>query len=552
MNYKEEYLKWLNNPSMDAELKSELEAMSEDDIKECFSKYTEFGTAGLRGILGAGTNRMNRYIVALATQGLADVIKEAGGESKGVVIACDSRKYSDEFSREAAAVLAANGIRVYLFESLRPVPELSFSVRHLNATAGIAVTASHNPACYNGYKVYWSDGCQLPPPKAKRIFETMLNTDIFSVKRAYESELISIIGKEIDEEYYRAVLSLSLADDTVKKEAANLKIVYTPLHGAGNIPVREVLKRAGFSSVVTVKEQEMPDPDFSTVKSPNPEDKEGFALAFNYADGADIILGTDPDCDRVGVVLPDKKGGYVALSGNQIGVLLCDYILSRLKESGRLPENGAVIRSIVSTKMVEPICEEYKVSLMDVLTGFKYIGGKIDEFDASKAHTFLFGFEESCGYLSGKHARDKDGVNASLLICEMAAFYKAEGKSVLEHLNELYEKYGYYKERVISLVFPGLSGMEKIKAIMSGLRAEPLKELNGVKVEKVTDLIDGANGLPPADVIRLDMQDDTTVFIRPSGTEPKIKGYIMTKMPSADMAERLSEGYDKALREIMK
>ncbi len=551
MDYNNEYIKWLNCSFMDKDLKEELLSLDEEGKKEAFSKYLEFGTAGLRGILGAGINRMNKYMVALATEGLSSVIKNDGGEAAGVVIAYDSRKYSDVFAKEAAAVLAANGIKVFLFESLRPVPELSFAVRHLKATAGIVITASHNPACYNGYKVYWSDGCQLPPSEAKKIFETMLKTDIFSVKKDYESNLINIIGKEVDEEYYREVLKLSLADDAVKKEAANLKVVYTPLHGSGNVPVREVLKRAGFNSVCVVKEQEMPDSDFSTVKSPNPEDKEGFTLAFNYAEGADIILGTDPDCDRIGVVFPDEKGGYVALSGNQIGVLLCDYILSSLSENGRLPKNGAVIRSIVSTKMVEPICNEYNIKLFDVLTGFKYIGGKIDEFEESGEYSFLFGFEESCGYLSGKHARDKDGVNAALLICEMAAFYKSKGNSVLKHLNSLYEKYGYYNEKVVSLVFPGLSGMEKIKGIMAGLREEPLKELNGVEVTKIIDLKNGANGLPSADVIRIDLKDDSTVFIRPSGTEPKIKGYIMTKASSIKKAKETADKYDKEIRKIM-
>lgn len=551
MNYNDEYLKWLEIDDMDAELKCELESMGEEDKKEAFSKYLEFGTAGLRGILGAGTNKMNKYVVGLATQGLAEIIKEAKGEEKGVVIAYDSRKYSDAFARESAAVLAANGIKVFLFESLRPVPELSFSVRHLKAIAGIVITASHNPACYNGYKVYWSDGCQLPPPEAKKVFDTMLKTDIFSVKRDAGSSLINIIGKEVDEEYYKAVLGLSLADENVKKEASSLKVVYTPLHGSGNIPVREVLKRAGFDSVTVVKEQEMPDPAFSTVKSPNPEDKEGFEIAFSYADDADIIIGTDPDCDRVGVVLPDKKGGFVALSGNQIGVLLCEYILANLEENNKLPKDGAVIRSIVSTKMVEPICEKYGVSLVDVLTGFKYIGGKIDEFDEKKTNTFLFGFEESCGYLSGKHARDKDGVNASLLVCEMAAFYKAKGLTVFEHLNELYKEFGYYNEKVISIVYPGLSGMEKIKGIMTSLRENHLKEIAGVKVTSVSDFKEGIKGLPAADVLRFDLADETTVFIRPSGTEPKIKAYIMTKADSMEKAKELAEGYDKEIRAIM-
>ena len=551
MGYEKEFGKWMNCEALDNELREELEGMSEDEKKDAFSSYLNFGTAGLRGILGAGTNRMNRFMVALATQGLCDVIKQAKTEDKGVVIAYDSRRYSDLFAREAAEVLSGNGIKAFLFESLRPVPELSFAVRFIKAAAGIVITASHNPACYNGYKVYWSDGCQLPPEPASKISEKMLSSDIFGdVKRDKEGKLITLIGKEIDEEYYKEVLKLRLCGKEAEKEIKNLKIIYTPLHGSGNIPVREVLKRAGFENVRVVSEQELPDPDFSTVKSPNPEDKEGFALAFKYADeyGADIIIGTDPDCDRVGTVLIGSNGDRLVLTGNQIGVLLCDYILNALSEKGELPENGAVIKSIVSTKMVEPICESRGIKCFSVLTGFKYIGGKIDEFEETKENSFLFGFEESCGYLSGKHARDKDGVNAAMLICEMTAFYKSKGTTVYDRLLHLYEKYGYYIENVVSITFSGIEGMDKIKNIMSALRSAPPKELAGIEISAVTDYKKGCNGLPPADVIRLDFKDDSTVFVRPSGTEPKIKGYIMTKGDTA----LLSREKNKALEEDMR
>lgn len=554
MNFKEEYKKWLEYEKLDRELKEEMEAMDERAMEEAFSCYLNFGTAGLRGILGAGTNRMNKLVVGLATQGLSEVIKEAGGEEKGVVIAYDSRKYSDAFAKEAASVLAGNGIKVLLFDALRPVPELSFAVRYHKAIAGIVITASHNPAGYNGYKVYWSDGCQMPPLEAEKVHKEMLSTDIFTgVKRAEESNLITLIGKETDEVYYEEVLKLSLCKSVAAEKMKKLKIVYTPLHGSGNVPVREVLKRAGFENVTVVKEQELPDPAFSTVKSPNPEDKEGFALAFGYADkvGADIVIGTDPDCDRVGTCLSDGKGGYLCLTGNQIGVLLTDYIIEALKDKGELPGNGAVIRSIVSTRMVEPVCEASGVKLVDVLTGFKYIGGKIDEFEESGKYSFLFGFEESCGYLSGKHARDKDGVNASLLICEMTAFYKAKGTTIYDRLMKLYETYGFYNENVVSITFSGLEGMAKIKAIMENVRANPITEMAGIKVNSVIDYKTDNTGLPSADVIRLDFSDNSTLFIRPSGTEPKIKGYIMTVADNETASKEKGAALEKALREIM-
>lgn len=552
MNYINEYEKWLAFDNLDEELKNELLEIKGNDkeIKERFIKLLEFGTAGLRGIIGAGTNRMNKFVVGLATEGLSQVIKNAGGEQKGVVIAYDSRKNSDLFAKEAAKVFAANGIKVYLFEDLRPVPELSFAIRNLKAIAGVVITASHNPYKYNGYKAYWEDGSQLPPPEAAKVFEIMETLSIFDVKRAELSNpLINIIGKETDEQFYNEVLKLQIRKDVNK----DIKIIYTPFHGTGNIPVREVLKRAGFNNVVVVSEQEMPDPMFSTVKSPNPEDKEGFNIAFSYAKehNANLILGTDPDCDRVGIVVKNKENEFVCMTGNQVGVLLSHYILEGLNEQGKLPSNGAVIKSIVSTKMVNAICDDFNVKMVDVLTGFKFIGEKIKEYEKTNDNTFLFGFEESYGYLSGTHARDKDGVNASLLIAEMAAYYNEKGMTLYDAMEELYKKYGYFKECVISLSFEGLEGIEKIKNTMKDLRSNTPEAIGSSKVVKVIDYKNGVDGLPSADVLRFELSDDTSLFIRPSGTEPKIKGYIMVKTASQKESEEKVSLYEKELRNLL-
>lgn len=549
--YIKEYEKWLNYENLDSELKEELEQIKGNDkeIKERFVKLLEFGTAGLRGIIGAGINRMNKYVVGLATQGLSEVVKSAGGEERGVVIAYDSRKNSDIFALETAKVLAANGIKAYLFESLRPVPELSFAIRELKTIAGVVITASHNPYKYNGYKAYWEDGSQLPPKEAEKVFEIMESLSIFDVKRAEDNHpLINIIGKEIDELFINEVLKLQIREDVDK----DIKIIYTPFHGTGNKPVREVLKRAGYTNVSVVKEQEMPDPMFSTVKSPNPEDKEGFNIAMEYAkrDGANLILGTDPDCDRVGIVVKNKNGEFVCMTGNQVGALLTHYILSGLKEQGKLPKNGAVIKSIVSTKMAKDICEDFNVKMVDVLTGFKFIGEKIKEYEKDLSHTYLFGFEESYGYLSGTHARDKDGVNACLLIAEMAGYYNKKGMTLYDAMESLYEKYGYFKEQVISVSFEGLEGMEKIKNIMVSLRNDTPKTLGGFSVTKVIDYKKGVDSLPTADVLRFELSDDTTLFIRPSGTEPKIKGYIMVKTPSDKESENKLKLYKEELNKL--
>ena len=552
MNYLNEYEKWKGYDFLDQELKEELVNITGDDkeIKERFIKLLEFGTAGLRGIIGAGTNRMNRFVVGLATQGLSNVIKNAGGEERGVVIAYDSRKNSDLFAKEAAKVFAANGIKVYLFDSLRPVPELSFAIRYLKTIAGVVITASHNPYQYNGYKAYWEDGSQLPPDEAKKVFENMEKISIFDVERAdISNPLINIIGKEIDEAFYEEVLKLRIRKDVNK----DIKIIYTPFHGAGNIPVREVLKRAGFNNVITVSEQEMPDPMFSTVKSPNPEDKEGFNIAMEYAKkhNANLILGTDPDCDRVGIVVLNKNGEFVCMTGNQVGVLLAHYILEGLKEQGKLPSDGAVIKSIVSTKMVNYICEDFNVKMVDILTGFKYIGEKIKEYEKTNEHTFLFGFEESYGYLSGTHARDKDGVNASMLIAEMAAFYNEKGMTLYDAMENLYEKYGYFKEHVVSKSFSGLEGMEKIKNIIYNLRNNTPEKIGEFKIVKTIDYLNGVDSLPKADVLRFELEDDTTIYIRASGTEPKIKGYIMVKADTNKESEEKVNFYKNQLDIIL-
>ena len=413
----------------------------------------------------------------------------------------------------------------------------------------MVITASHNPYQYNGYKAYWEDGSQLPPPEAQKVFDIMTGLSVFDVKRAdINSPLINIIGKEIDDAFTEEVLKLRIRPD-VKKD---IKIIYTPFHGTGNIPVRTVLEKAGFTNVITVKEQEMPDPMFSTVKSPNPEDKEGFEIAMGYAkrENANLILGTDPDCDRVGIVVKDDKGEFVCMTGNQVGVLLADYILSGLTEQGKLPENGAVIKSIVSTKMTKAVCDSFGIKMVDILTGFKFIGEKIKEYEASGEHTFLFGFEESYGYLSGTHARDKDGVNASLLITEMAAYYNEKGMTLYDAMEALYKQHGYFKEDVISTYFEGLEGMDKIKALMKSLRENTPKEISGATVTAKIDYLDGVDSLPKADVLRFELDDETTIFIRPSGTEPKIKGYIMVKADSKNTAEEKTKMYKEEIKKI--
>ncbi len=569
----EQYQKWLNFPGLDASLKADLLAIkdNEEEIKDRFSTCLEFGTAGLRGILRAGTNGMNIYTVCQATQGVANLIVKNGTEAmkKGVAIGYDSRHFSDTFAKEAAMVLAANGIKVYLFPSLRPTPMLSFAIREMNTIAGIVITASHNPAKYNGYKAYWSDGGQLPPEEADVVFEEMKQVDIFtgvkkiSFEEGMQKGLIEWMPQSVDEAYYKAVMDLSINPDVLKN--SDLKVVYTPFHGSGNIPVREVLGRMGLKHLTVVKEQELPDGDFPTVKSPNPEDSEGFTIALDYAkkEDADIIIGTDPDSDRVGILLKTAAGDYEILNGNQIGVLIVNYILDGLKKQNKLPENGAVIKTIVTTNMIYEFKKDYPIDVINVYTGFKFIGEQIKLFEETGKHTYLFGFEESFGYLSGTHARDKDAVNACLLLCEAAAFYKAQGKTLKDVQTELYEKYGYYREGLVSITHEGMAGIEKIKSLMAGLRANVPTEFAGVKTVLANDysvattrnLATGEEtklAFPPSNVLSYELEDGTLISFRPSGTEPKIKAYIMTKGKTEAEALNKKAEFDKAIREMLK
>lgn len=549
MNYKESYNKWLNDGNFDEETKKELLDIKDDEkeIEDRFYKDLEFGTGGLRGIIGAGSNRLNFYTVRKATQGLANYIIKNGEKDseKSVAIAYDSRRMSPEFSREAALVLCANGIKAYVFESLRPTPELSFAVRELGCTAGIVITASHNPAQYNGYKVYWSDGCQVPPPRDSHIIEEVNKVDNFDdIKLISENEaknkgLYNIIGKDIDDKYIEKVKEQIINKKVIKEQAQNLTIVYTPLHGTGNIPVRRVLKEVGFDNVIVVPEQELPDSNFSTISYPNPEDPKAFAMAIEIAKekGADVIIGTDPDADRVGVVVKNPEGKYVILNGNMTGVLLTEYILSQKAIKGTLPSNGAIIKTIVTTKMSETIADDYNIKSFNVLTGFKFIGEMIKKFEDEGTNEFLFGFEESYGALAGTYARDKDAVVISMLVCEMAAYYKSNGMTLYDGLQYLYNKYGFFTEKLHSVTLQGIEGMDKIKSILEKLRKNPPTKFNGVKVieardyqtsqikNMITGQINNIN-LPKSNVLYYVLADKSWFCIRPSGTEPKIKYYF--------------------------
>lgn len=562
MDYIQEYERWLKNA--DEETVKELEAIKGNDaeIKDRFYKSLEFGTAGLRGVIGAGLNRMNNYVVGQATQGLANqLIKTNPGRTDlSVTIAYDSRHKSDTFAKEAAAILAANGIKAYLFSELKPVPELSFSVRYKKADAGIAVTASHNPAKYNGYKVYGADGAQLNPELAAIVLEEIDKTDLFKdikkidFDKAVADGMIEMMGDEVEEKYLDCVQAQCINPELAKEKGHTLKFVYTPFHGAGNKPVRKILKRIGFDNVVVVKEQELPDGDFPTVVSPNPENKEGFTLAIGYAKdcGADLIVGTDPDSDRVGILVKNSEGEYVTFTGNQVGALLTEYILSSLKERGELPKDGYVVKTIVTTNIIKAMCDFYGVEMKEVLTGFKFIGEKIKESEQTGIGTYLFGFEESYGYLKGTYARDKDAVVASMLIAEMALYYQEKGSSVFEQMDKIYRKYGYYKEQVESVTMEGIEGVDKIKGIMENIRNNPPKTVAGKKVIAVRDyktsvrrdLLSGETEkitLPESNVIYLELEDDNNFIIRPSGTEPKIKLYCLLKGDTAEEAEKLAE-----------
>ena len=567
MGYKEMYQSWLDNPYFDEDTKAELKSIAGDDkeIEDRFYTELEFGTAGLRGVIGAGMNRMNIYTVRKATQGLANYIKKVGKEAQGVAIAFDSRRMSPEFADEAALCLAANGIKAYVFESLRPTPELSYAVRKLGCTAGINITASHNPPEYNGYKVYWVDGAQITPPHDKGIMdEVKAVTDFATVKTMEKEEakkagLYEVIGAAIDDAYIAELKKLVVHQDAIDQVKDTLKIVYTPLHGTGNIPVRRVLKELGFQNVYVVPEQEKPDGEFPTVSYPNPEAEEAFVLGLAMAKklDADLVLATDPDADRLGVYVKDSKTGeYHSLTGNMSGCLIGDYVIGQRKEREGLPKDGAFIKSIVSTNMADAIAKYYGIQLVEVLTGFKFIGQKMLEFETKGTGTYLFGMEESYGCLTGTYARDKDAVVASMTLCEAAAYYKTQGKTLWDAMIDMYEKYGYYKDDVKAITLKGIEGLEKIQTILETLRADAPKEIGGYKVLKVrdykkdtiTDLADGKvtpTGLPASNVLYYELEDDAWVCVRPSGTEPKVKFYYGIKGTSLEEADAKSESLGK-------
>ena len=573
MDYKEVYEQWLSNPYFDDATKEELKNIAEDDneIKERFYMDLEFGTAGLRGIIGAGTNRMNIYVVRRATQGLANYIAKVDKKSQGVAIAYDSRHMSPEFAEEAALCLAANGIKAYIFESLRPTPELSFAVRHLGCAAGINVTASHNPPEYNGYKVYWEDGAQITPPHDSGIMgEVKSISDWNTVKTMDKAEaekagLFQVIGKEVDDAYMAELKKQVLHMDAIEAEGKNLKIVYTPLHGTGNIPARRILKELGFENVYVVKEQELPDGDFPTVSYPNPEAAEAFELGLKLAKevDADLVLATDPDADRLGVRVKDKNGEYHDLTGNMSGCLLANYEISQKKAiNGSLPEDGALIKTIVTTNLADAIAKGYGVKLIEVLTGFKFIGQQILGFEQSGKGSYLCGFEESYGCLIGTYARDKDAIVATMALCEAAAYYKTQGKTLWDAMIEMYEQFGYYKDAIQSVTMKGIEGLQKIQEIMNSLRQNPPAEFAGHKVtavrdykaDTITDVATGAvkpTGLPNSNVLYYELTDDAWVCVRPSGTEPKVKFYYGVKGTSLEDADKKSETMGKAVLDMV-
>ena len=574
VEYMSRYKDWCTNQVFDEETREELLRISGNDveIKDRFYKDLEFGTAGMRGVIGNGSNRMNRYTVTKATQGLANYILNLGVEEKGVVIAYDSRNMSLEFSEETALCLNANGIKTYIFESLRPVPELSFAVRQLGCTAGVMITASHNPPEYNGYKVYWEDGAQIVAPHDKGIIEEVnkirnyANVKKISKAEALNKRLYNIIGPAMDKLYMKELEKQVLNPEVIKEMAKDLKIVYTPLHGTGNLPVQNILEKLGFENVYVVPEQELPNGNFPTVEYPNPEDKKAFDLALKLASqvDADIVLATDPDADRLGVFAKDTKSGeYKMYTGNMSGLLIAEYILSQKKEKNILPNNGALVTTIVSSNLAQAISNEYKIKFIEVLTGFKYIGEQIRNFEATGSNEYLFGFEESYGCLVGTHARDKDAIVAVMMLCEAAAFYKKQGITLWDQMINIYEKYGYYKEGISTTTLKGADGAEKMKELMEKVRSNPPKELGGYKVTKVRDykaetIVDtktgktSATGLPNSNVVYFDLEDDAWCCVRPSGTEPKIKFYMGVKGKSLEDAESKLEALKADVLDLAK
>ena len=563
-NVKKNYEYWCTSPIFDDATKSELKSLegNEDEIFDRFYRELEFGTGGLRGVIGAGTNRMNFYTVGKATQGLANFINKQGAAAKGVAIAFDSRRMSPEFADTAACVLAANGIKAYIFDSLRPTPELSFALRTLGCTAGIVVTASHNPPEYNGYKVYWEDGAQITAPKdAQIIGEVNAIKDYAEIKKMTTEEakaagLYEVIGKEIDDKYMEALKKLVLHPEAIKQMASSLKIVYTPLHGTGNVPVRRVLKELGFEQVTVVPEQELPDGNFPTVSYPNPEDKKAFALALDLAKkvDADLVLATDPDADRLGVYAKDTKTGeYKVFTGNMSGMLICEYEMSQKKALGILPDNGALVTTIVSSNMAQAVAKEYGMKFIECLTGFKYIGEQIKFFEQTGSNEYVFGFEESYGCLVGTHARDKDAVVAVMALCEAAAYYKTQGITLWDQMLNIYNKYGYYKEDLFTMTFKGADGAKKMQDMMDAYRKNTPKQVGAYKVlrlrdyknDVITDLATGETtptGLPKSNVLYFELENDAWFCVRPSGTEPKIKFYAGINGTSLeDSAKKLDE-----------
>ena len=546
MTYQENFQKWADFADLPDYLRRDLENMDEKTKEDAFYTNLEFGTAGMRGLIGAGTNRINIYVVRQATEGLARLIESKGGNEKerGVAIAYDSRHFSPEFAFESAAVLAKHGIKSYVFESLRPTPELSFAVRHLNCFAGIMITASHNPAPFNGYKVYGEDGGQMPPHDADalttyiRAIENPFAVEVADVEAEKASGLIEVIGEAIDAEYLKEVKDVNINPTLIEEFGKDMKIVYTPLHGTGEMLARRALAQAGFDSVQVVEAQATPDPDFSTVKSPNPESQAAFALAEELGRqvGADVLVATDPDADRVGVEVLQKDGSYLNLSGNQIGAIMAKYILEAHKNAGTLPENAALCKSIVSTDLVTKIAESYGATMFNVLTGFKFIAEKIQEFEEKHNHTYMMGFEESFGYLIKPFVRDKDAIQAVLVVAELAAYYRSRGLTLADGIEEIYKEYGYYAEKTISVTLSGVDGAEQIKAIMAKFRENGPKEFNATEITVVEDFkaqtstaADGtvtALTTPPSDVLKYTLADGSWIAVRPSGTEPKIKFYI--------------------------
>ena len=572
MSYLEEYKKWCESPEFDEETKRELLSIKNDEkeIEDRFYQELEFGTAGLRGVIGAGTNRMNKYTVGKATQGLANYIVEQGVQDKGVAISYDSRKMSKEFSLQTALILCANGIKAYLFENLRPVPELSFAVRELGCTAGVMITASHNPPKYNGYKVYWDDGAQIVPPMDKDIISKVRNIESFteikeiSKEEAIEKGLLKIIGTEMDEKYIDVLKKSILNPEIVKKNGKELKIVYTPLHGTGNTVVERLLKEIGFENVYVVPEQKDPDGNFPTVDYPNPEDPKAFKLALELAKkvDADVVLATDPDADRLGIFAKDvKTGNYETYTGNMSALLIAEYRISQMKEKGILPNDGMLIKTVVSSNLADAIAKEYNLELIEVLTGFKNIGKVMRTAEENKDKTYVFGFEESYGCLIGDYARDKDGIAAVMALCEAAAYYREQGITLWDQMQNIYKKYGYYKETQVSIVKEGSEGAQIIKDMMTKMRNTPVNQIGVNKVltfkdiqkDLVKNMVTGeekTTGLPTSNVLYYELENDSWCCVRPSGTEPKIKFYMGVKGTSNEDANSKLEDLKKAMLSI--